>query len=224
MKILAARSLIASVVACAALAGVALTAGYAGANFRRPAPPSAPVIAVIDLESAFNQLAERTDMEAQLKAQRDELQNRLQTLADEAKSKGNEADQLSGPAKTTKLREARDAAIRAEFEGQFSQKKLDETRGELRRELYMKIVDAVQKLAQQNNYALVMASDESVKIPLADPETVARAISFKRMLFVDKALDITNEVVNTMNNDYKAGVTTPAPAKGGGQSAPKSGR
>ena len=216
MKTLVARRLLASVIACTALAGVALTAGYAGANFRRPAPPSAPIIAVIDLESAFTQLTERTDMEAQLKSQRDELQKRLQDLAEEATSKGTEADQLpSGPAKTAKLREARDARIRAEFEGQFSQKKLDESRGELRRELYLKIVDAVQKLSAQNGYALVLASDESAKIPLADPDTVARAISFKRMLHVDKALDITNDVVTTMNNDYSAGVRTPAPAKSG---------
>lgn len=217
MNIKGFRSMASMVIAVSALAGVVLTAGYAGANFaRRPAPPVAPVIAVIDLESAFNQLQERTDLEAQLKAHRDELQAKLQTLSEEAKSRATEADQVpQGPEKTTKLREARDAAIRAEFEGQFSQKKLDETRGELRRELYLKIVEAVKQLSKQNNYALVLASDESAKIPLSDPDTVARAISFKRMLHVDSALDITTDVVTMMNNAYTSGVRTPPPAKRG---------
>lgn len=172
----------------------------------RPAPPAAPVIAVIDLESAFGQLQERTDLEAQLKARVAQLQKIVDDLEADAKSKKTEAENLpAGPAKTQKIREASEAILRTEVESQISQKKLEGMRGELRRELYLKIVDACQRLAKQNGYALVLASDESAKIPMADPDTVARAISFKRMLHVDPALDITGDVVTMMNNEHASG-------------------
>lgn len=199
-----------------AIMTLGISAGIAGANFRRPAPPAAPVIAVIDLEQAFDALNERTDLEAHLKTRQSQLLKAVEDLQAEAKSKQIEIDQLSGASKVAKRREASEAILRSEIESQISIKKLDGMRAEMRRDLYLKIVDACQRLARQNGYAMVFASDDKVQVPMADSDTVSRAISFKRMLHVDPAMDITSDVVTSMNNEYASGVSTPPPAKRGG--------
>lgn len=187
--------------------GVACAGGVsvAGAHFAKAAPPSAPILAVLDLEAAFNGLTERTDLENQLRSMKEDLQSRLTEMQKGLKDKSEEIKPLpAGPEKTTKAKELRESALRMEVEGQISQKKLDEMRGELRRDLYLKIVDAVKRVSRQNNYAMVLASDEKVQIPLGDPEDVSRAITFKRMLHVDASLDITNDIITIMNNEYAA--------------------
>lgn len=187
------------------IGAVTWTAGVAGGNFAKMAPPSAPTIAVVDLEAAFNGLTERTDLENQLKQTRTEMQTKLDELQKQAGEKRGEIEPLpAGPQKIAKAKEFSEFLIRTEVEGQIAQKKLDAMRAELRRELYLKIVDAVQRVSKQNNYALVLASDEKVQIPLGDPEDVARAISFKRMLHVDPTLNITSDIITIMNNEYAA--------------------
>ena len=80
---------------------------------------------------------------------------------------------------------------------------------EMLRELYLKINAAVQFLAKRDGYQLVLTSDEKVPVNAGDPDSVLRAISLKRMLYVDPAMDITPDVVSYLNLGYATG-TSPA--------------
>lgn len=203
MKSLVSRRPALVVAASLALIGVALTAAVAGANFTRSTPPSAPMIATIDLEAAFDGIHERRDLEAQLKSTLDQYQADLKKKADEVESLQTTYAALTGNAKQAKAKELREAVLRTEIEKQFSQKKLDEMRAEMRRDLYIKITDACKRNAKANGYSLVISNDEKATVPpLGDPDTVARAISLKRIIYTDPALDITSEVVTMMNNEY----------------------
>lgn len=194
---------------CVAAAVIALGAlsGSVGARLAsKPAPPAAPIIATLDLEAVVTGLNERTDKEASLKSELANYQSKVDKLAEEVKamqkSLENEPD---GVGKMKMAKDFRDKAVRLEFEKQYAQRLLGELQGEMLRELYLKMVKAAQAQAKKNGYALVLASDERVQVPSGDPTDVTRAIAMKRMLHVDTSLDITQEIITLMNNEYAAG-------------------
>jgi Skp family chaperone for outer membrane proteins len=194
----------------AAVLAVGAVAGVTVASRARVAPPAGATIAVLDLEATFDKLEQRKDLEANLKNQRDAAQAKLQELQNQIDAAKAEFEATpSGPQKLAKGRALRDIVIKGEFEAQFSQKRIDELRGELRRELYNRITDAVGRLGKQSGWGMVINSDAKAEIPMADADTVARAISIKRTIYVDASLDVTEDVVNFMNNEYRAGGTRP---------------
>lgn len=187
-----------------ALTGLSWTGATAVARLNAAAPPANPVIATIDLEAVVEELAERKDKLASLTSSLADAQKKVDNLVAELKSDQSKIEALTGTAKDVAVKELREKAIRAEFEKQYAQKLLIEMQGEMLRDLYLKISDATKRLAKKNGYSLVMTSDEKVEVPKGDPEAITRAIALKRMLYVDSGLDITNEVVAMMNNEYAA--------------------
>ena len=77
--------------------------------------------------------------------------------------------------------------------------------GEMLRDLYMKVDAAAENLAKKNGYDLVLVSDEKAPIPQDDQAAARRAMLLKRMLYVNPTLDITQELVQTMNNEFAMG-------------------
>jgi len=63
-----------------------------------------------------------------------------------------------------------------------------------------------------------MTSDEAAEIPHGGRGDVNRAIGLKRMLYVEDAHDITQDVITMMNNQFAAGggKAPPAPPAGKG--------
>lgn len=187
------------------LAGLTWTGARAGARVPAMTPPASPVIATVDLEAIVAQIAERKDKEDALKASLADAQKRVDKLAEDVKAASSRLENLpAGPEREKAAKELREMAIRAEFEKQYAQKLLIEMQGEMLRDLYLKIADATKRHAKKSGYALVMVSDERLEIPKSDPETITRAISAKRMMYVDPALDITADIVALMNNEYAA--------------------
>jgi Skp family chaperone for outer membrane proteins len=206
---------IAALGALAAL-GVSYVATKATAVASLMAPPSAPVIAVVDLEECLKQLNEKGDKERALKSQVDTMQGKVNQSVEDLKSDQTKLEAMpNNPAKIEAAKAFREKMIRAEFEKQYSQRLLNEMQSEMLRDLYVKIAAAAADIAKRNNYDLVMASDAGVPIPPgADIEGVTRAIALKRMLYVGQNLDITAEVVQAMNNQYAAGGSSSAPPAG----------
>ncbi|HVU64363.1 MAG TPA: OmpH family outer membrane protein [Phycisphaerales bacterium] len=171
-----------------------------------PVPPAAPVVATVDLEEVIKGLKEREDKEKALKGTQDDYQKRVNDLADEAKNAKSKLENMpDGPDKIAMAKTVREKLIRAEFEKQYAERVLAEMKGEMLRELYNKINDAVQKVAKQNGYQLVLTSDAKVQVNPGDPDSILRAIALKRILYVDPSMDITNDIIQYLNNQYAAG-------------------
>lgn len=181
-----------------------------------PVPPAAPMIATVDLEEVIKGLKEREDKEKALKSMQEDYQKRVNNLAEEAKNAKSKLDnEPDGPGKIAMAKEVREKLIRAEFEKQYAEKILAEMKGEMLRELYNKINDAVAKIAKQMGVMLVLTNDSKVGVNSADPDSVLRAIALKRILYVDSSLDITGDVVQYLNNQYAAGPSAGAAPKTG---------
>ena len=210
------RWLVGAVVGVIGLVGVgtgAVTASLAD----RGAPPKGATIAIVDLEKLINGLDEKRAKGEQFQGAFDAKKTELEALKKKIEERETAVKNMApGAARTKGAEELRDMIIRAEMEAQLANRKLDLQQADLFLELYEKVNEAIATLSKQNGYHLVFVSDESAKVPKGNSETVLRGITMKRMLYVDDALDITDEVVRFMNNSFAAagGKAPPAaPAK-----------
>lgn len=199
------RSSLLVLAAAACVGTLAFVGAKASATGAFRGPPAAPVIAVVDLDAVLQGLNEKKDRESALQSTLKDLQTRVSALGEEAKNEQAKLEQATPADKPALAKALREKIIRAEFEKQYSEKLLGEMSGEVIREIYLKIDAATERLAKQNGYQLVLASDEKNPIPeRGSTGDILRSIATKRMLFVDPSLEITQEVVTLMNNEYAA--------------------
>src|SRR6185369_12030103 len=102
-----------------------------------------------ELEEIIKQLNERVDKEKSLKGMQEDLQKRVDALVDEAKNAKSKFDnEPDGPGKVAMRKQVLEKLARADFEKQFAEKLLSDMKGEMLRDLYNKINDAVAKVAR----------------------------------------------------------------------------
>ncbi|HMN41636.1 MAG TPA: OmpH family outer membrane protein [Phycisphaerales bacterium] len=195
---------LAGAAACVMVGAWAATRATASA----PVPPAAPVVATIDLEEVIKGLKEREDKEKALSAKQGEYQGKLNQMTEDAKSEKSKIENMPDtPEKIAAAKNLREKLIRAEFEKQYAERLLGELKGEMMRELYVKISEATKSLAKRNGYQLVLSNDQNVPVGSGDPDAVLRAIALRRVMYAAPELDITSEVVTELNNLYAAGPT-----------------
>jgi len=213
MNLIVRRSfLFAAALMCVTALGVGARAVSSSSMFKPPVPP---VIAVVDLQAIVKAIDERTVKDADFQNKGKELQANLQKMNDELEQlNGTLEGTPDGAPRANLAKRIFRQANQLKFERQLAEKELDELYGDMLRDLYAKITTACDKLAKQNGYTMVLASDEGIDIPRGGKDDVSRAISMRRMLFVDDAHDITADVVLMMNNDFRAagGKAVPPPA------------
>lgn len=203
------KAKVARLMLCAMLiAGLAWGAGLAGARSagaNRAPSATPPIVAVIDLEKVINSLDEQRDKTTQLENEFKGEEGRMKALAESAKQQENELAALTGPALQAARAKLRDAVFNLEFQRQLAKRNLNLRGADMLRELYLKVDAAAEDLAKKNGYDLVLVSDEKAPIPEDDEAAARRAMLLKRMMYVNPTLDITNELIQTMNNDYARG-------------------
>lgn len=189
----------------------------------RAAPPKGATVAVVDLEKLINGLDEKKAKGEEFKKAFEVKQKELDGLKKKAEEKETAIKAMPiGPARTAAADELREMILRARIEAEIANQRLDLQQADLFRDLYLKVDAAVEQLAAQNGYHMVLVSDEGAEIPKGNSETVLRGITLKRMLFVDDALDITEETIKFMNNSYAAaGGKAPPATKPVAAAAPK---
>ena len=183
-------------------------------------PPQVPRIATVNLEEVLPALKERDDKLKVLVAKQTEFKGKFDALGEEIKNDKVKLDaEPDSPNKILMAKAIREKKLRATFEGEYASKLLAEMEGEMLRELYLRINAAAKVVAKRDGYQLVMTSDEKISVNPGDPESVQRAIAFKRMLYIDPDMDITGDIALYLNNQYAAGAAAPT-----GVSAPKPGK
>lgn len=179
-------------------------------------PPKGATIAVVDLEKLINGLDEKKSKAEQFQKAFEAKKAELEAMKGKIDEKQAALNAMpAGPNKGKAAEELQDMVIRGEIEAQLANRKLDSQQADLFHQLYTKVDEAIQQLAKQNGYHMVLVSDEAAKVPKGNSETVLRGITMKRMLFVDDTLDITEDVIKFMNNAFAA--AGPAPAAPAGQ-------
>lgn len=171
------------------------------------APVNAPVIASVRISEVINGLDELKDREAELRLFIDEQQAGIKKIGDDLQNAVDELNLLPDGAAQKKVivQNARRLRLNLEVEGEISSQLIDQRRGEVYAEIFAKIEKAAQRLAQREGYHLIITDDSDAEIRPDTERNVRSGILSRRVLFSDPALDITDELILTMNNAWKAG-------------------
>lgn len=196
--------LVVAIVSAAVVAGLAVNAiGTPAAE--RLGPPASPVIAMVNLPKVLEGLKEREAKDKDL----DTGKQALQKKADDAKkSLDGDLQQLKlmpdNDAKLVAAKAYREKVLRTNFDLDFEKQLLAEQQAEGLKDLYAKVSSACAALAKARGYNLVISNDEEVPVR-GNTDEATRTISLKRFLYVDSGMDITDELVQYMNNEYDTG-------------------
>lgn len=174
-------------------------------------------VAIIDLGKLMKELNEAKDVTERLKTMvanskkdLDDVQDKLKKIDDDLKLKEN---QKESPEYRALLGQS--LVLRAQGRALQSvlQQLLDEQEGAGLRSIYLKIIDAVQRIAARDNWDIVMRDDRALVPPerLQDNNgnehpirgsDIPRFTDQRQILAASGGVDITQDVIIEMNNDY----------------------
>lgn len=193
--------------ALALLAILALGAWRVGANQMGHSQMAPPIVAVVDLERIVNNLDELTARQADLNNWITERQSAFDRVKQQFESARQKLEIL--PIGSDDAEQAREDLLRLQIElklqQELSQEGVDQRKAIVHRDLFNKVSDAVERLARKNSYHLVLSNDSEPPLILGTESQVQRQIAGRRVLFADGALDITDELLQMMNNEWQAG-------------------
>jgi Skp family chaperone for outer membrane proteins len=87
-------------------------------------------------------------------------------------------------------------------------------KGDLYRDAHRHIMEACKRYAEKNGLELVLVDDRAIQIPPnVNGNEVTAIISQKRVLYGAPELDITSDILKSMNNDFEAGTNKITPAE-----------
>lgn len=188
---------------------IAALAWQAGANAnnttRPPAQPTA--IATVDIVTIFDQLQELKDLETVLEnrknsrqAQLDEVNNQLRAIGADLEGMVRGTDEYKD-----KVRQAMEMQAVIKARGDALNQILSIDRGNMTRELYTKVADAIARISDREGYDAVLFDDSTFVVPEDAPyQDVYRAIVTRSVLYRHNAIDVTDQVVSLMNSEYTA--------------------
>ena len=169
------------------------------------------VVATIDLQKVMNSLAERGDLEAALTAQsqeilaeRDQRQGEIEQLATELE------DMVEGP-EQTRLQEELDLKLLQEMAWiRFIQQEIDIEKSLMLENLYRSMQENSAKLAEIEGIDLIIINDGddefvvSGGLKITRQDQIREQIAMRRVLYRAKTIDISDDLIIRMNNEYAA--------------------
>lgn len=186
-----------------AFAVVAAGLVSAHATSRMMARPTA--VAVADLQRVFENLNEKVQLEADIQSQAEQIKQEQDKRQRELQLLKGDLDLLAPdtPAYQQKQSQLEQEAIQLQAWMAFQQKKLQRERVAQIENLYQKVLDTLSAISKQNGYDVVLFKEQDVDFKNAKPEQLSGAIQVRKVLYAADDLDITDQVITRMNNDFK---------------------
>lgn len=192
-------TLVAMIVAVV-LFSIALGAGAQGLAAARPTK-----VATVDVLKVFNGLQEKAQIEADIRTRGEnlrveeerrrkelvDLQNDLKILAPDTQAYTQKTQQIQ--AKLIELRvwsEMQAESLKRESSIQLAA-------------LYRKMVESIGRVAQENGYDLVVYKEQEADFHNVKAEAINQLIQMRKVLWSANDMEITDQTITRMNNDYK---------------------
>jgi len=199
---------IVGVCAAAGLGGVVMGQRQAigASNGVASSRASATAVAIVDLERVMLGLKEKERREGEMKDRINTFQGTMDELKKqlEGLTKQLELTPKDDVAKVREIKQKQiELAAQADARKQALQTLISIETGEILRSMYLKINNAVDRIAQKDGWDMVLLDNRSIKIP----ETVTdREINFiiqsRTVLHAANSVDITDDVITLMNNEF----------------------
>lgn len=192
-----------------ALAALIVSVGAWRAGANSAMSTARPVtVATVDLERVINNLNELSDRQQELDSFVANLKAQVEAMDKELRD-GQSALRILPPESEDferKLVEVRRLTAKLEIEGRLTTTLIDERKGAIYADLFRKINDAASRLAKQGGYDLVLCNDSAGEVPRAPTEAQIRGmIVSRRLLHAGDSFDITEDLVQMMNNEHAMG-------------------
>lgn len=191
---------------------IACFAWQAGANAAGRPPASPTAVAVVNLPKVLQSLDERGVRQEAMTAATAVRQQQLDELTKRIEALTTELDPKTGTLKPgtadyrNKVIQLRELQVTLDARFKLLEQVLSFERGTIMRELYLKIEDAVQRIADRNGYDVVILDDTDFKLPEeAGQDDMNRAILARSVVYRHDSVDITNQIVTLLNNEFQAG-------------------
>jgi Skp family chaperone for outer membrane proteins len=163
-------------------------------------------VAVIDIARVLDALDEKTSRERELQTIIQERENKLEEIRTQLEQVTADLDILPRDSDRyqTTLEEAIRLQTNLEFEGRLAETLVARRRTQLQLELFNKIRDAACAYASTEGWDIVLTSDAGTEIPDGlQPNELRNAILSRRVLCTDERYDISSEVAQKMNNEFR---------------------
>ena len=186
-------------------AGAVALIGFVGARATGVLQAQPTSVAAVDTSRLFDQLTEKEDFDAELNTSRDQLRGEAANKQREAQELQADLDLLAPgtPAYQQKEEELSKKALENNVWGQFEQAKLNKMAGLRIENLYRKALDAVALIAEESGYDVVIAKEAPPKFQYENLQQLLAKISLRKSLYTSETIDITDQVIQRMNNEYK---------------------
>jgi Skp family chaperone for outer membrane proteins len=182
----------------------------------RPSGPAAQVVALIRMETLFENLNERADAKAEVDRMERDIAEEQKTRQDEITKLEDELKQMMASAARDDLRDKialKHFQLQAWTQG--ANEELEAEKAMRLQDLYRKIKTAIKALAEAAAYDVVVQNDESSELPfdtnarVPAQVQVLQQISNRKVLYVKPALDVTQDLIVRMNNEHRAAINPP---------------
>lgn len=186
-------------------------------------------IAVVDTSRVFNEMQETADLRKRMEAERQRLQATLEQKRAEIKTLQGQRELLKPD--HPQFEELNKQMLQKAMEMEVWEKytKIDAERSQKRqmRDLFSKIEDAVADVATKQGLDLVL-NDQRPDIPdmidAISMDQLRAVINSRQVLFAARNIDISNDVIATLDAQYKGdGGAARAPADRSGATPAKAG-
>ena len=200
---------------------LAVTAGILGlvvawpAEANRTASMGPTVVATVDMQLVMGGLSERADLMVDLAANGQTIGEEEKTRAEEIERLAKELEDVVDDQRRTSLQDELDLKILQRMAWlRFTQQEIDIEKSLMLENLFRSMQSAAKELAEIEGIDLVIIDDAGQQFELLPNSQltregqVAQQMTSRRVLYRDSAIDISEELIIRMNNDYAASTGT----------------
>lgn len=183
---------------------VLLVVGLAGAGATLQGQPTA--VAVVNMERVFDSLREKTEIEAQMRARAERLNREQEQRHRNIQQLRQDLEVLApgSEAYTQKEAEMREAVMAFRLWTELEHQQLEIDRGLHLEGLYRRTLEGIRETASERGYDLVLYKESPLQLQGGDPAEVQQQIALRKVLYANDSIDITDDVVQRMNNQHEA--------------------
>jgi Skp family chaperone for outer membrane proteins len=197
--------------------GIALS--YSSAIAQPAAQKVGPTaLASIDLNKVLDNLTEAKLALERLKGEQTKRQTQLDEINTQISARTKRLEALPENKLTPERRQIMGELFELQAQGRVRKEVLERVgdldAGGIALEIYEKINDAVKRYAMLQGYDIVVTDDQGLKLPgdkaLTDKD-VARYTRERQVLFASPRIDITDQIITMMNNEFNSRPAGAAP-------------
>lgn len=181
---------------------------FAGAGAGQMLALKPATVAVADIEVVFKDCEEKKQIEADLKSQAEKFEADRKVRVDKLKKVQADLDVLNAgdAAFQAKLDQANQMAIENQVWENVQVQKLQRENLLQVQGLYVKIIKATEKLAKDRGYDLILYKEALPDFKRMKPDDMPQVIRSRKVLYNAPELDVTKELLQAMDNEFRAGV------------------